>query len=93
MKQLIDGKLYDTETAEELCANSSSSAFSHTTISLYKTQKASFFTHSRTKYSTDVAEANDIKVLKDKEAKEFYAKHGGDIANWPSVFGEEVEQG
>ena len=48
MKQVIDGKIYDTETAEEIHAWSNGyygSDFNHCRKTLYRTAKGAYFVH------------------------------------------------
>lgn len=91
MKQLIDGKLYDTESAKKLCSSTESQEHYSTSITLYRTDKGNFFTHKYTGHKTGKVLEDSIAVASVKEAKEFYAKNGGDVTKWKDVFGEEVE--
>ena len=80
MKRIVEGKRYDTETAEEIACysnNLSSSDFRNCTETLYKTKNGSWFLHGRggplspwsqTEGNTTWGD-NRIKVLETSDAK------------------------
>jgi hypothetical protein len=84
MKRVVDGKLYDTETAELLATDEnclSWSDFRQYCVELYRTQKGTWFTVSdagpRSKYSNggDCWIRDVFAVLGDVEAREFLNAH------------------
>lgn len=88
MKRVIDGKIYDTETAEELHAWSnhlSGSDFNHCEESLYLTKKGAFFLAGSggpmSKYSesngNSTLGSSGISVLTEAEAVAWLEDHDG----------------
>lgn len=86
MKKIIDGKIYNTETAEEIGSfhNAlSHSDFRHLEESLYKTKKGAYFVHGYGGAMTRWAESNGdcqygssgIEVLTTQEAREWCEQH------------------
>jgi hypothetical protein len=83
MKKLIDGLLYDTESAEEIASWSnglSYSDFNHMDETLYRTESGRWFIHGgggpKTKYRKPAAGggvtgSEDIRALTDAEAFEW----------------------
>lgn len=78
MKSVIDGKLYDTEKAEEIARwdNHIPSNLDRIIKTLYLTKKGNFFLEifggARTFYDTEPP----IKALTDEEAKKWLEDHG-----------------
>jgi hypothetical protein len=87
MQKLIDGKLYDTEQAEEIASWSnglSYSDFNHMDESLYRTESGRWFIHGgggpKTKYRKPaagggVSGSEDIRALSEDEAFQWLQRH------------------
>lgn len=86
MKRIIDGKVYDTETATEIACDSYSSPgdFSYSCETLYKTKKGRYFMHGEGGPKSDYAESvgNNVTsgssrmwTINEAEAQNFAAKH------------------
>ncbi len=82
MKQIINGKLYDTDTAEKIAE----SHFCGTTI--YKTKKGTFFAYQETCWQ---GKKDYIEPLSIQTATRLFEELGGDLDNWPAEFGEPEE--
>lgn len=85
MKKIIDGKIYNTETAEKIgfyC--NGESGFGRFEETLYKTKKGRYFTHGEggpmTHYAKSCGQnswtgSEDIFALSESEAREWAEKH------------------
>ncbi len=85
MKQIINGKLYDTDTAECIADNEFHGGRGTT---LYKTKKGAFFAHHETYWQE---EHDYIEPLSIPQATELFEQLGGNPDNWPAEFGEPEE--
>jgi len=97
MKQVIDGKSYNTETAKELAHASwgSPSDFHHWDETLYRTRKGAFFIAGgggpMTRWARSTGNGNErsgstgIRVLSEDEAREWIERHAND--QYEAVFG------
>ncbi|MBW2631253.1 MAG: hypothetical protein JRC90_05745 [Deltaproteobacteria bacterium] len=85
MKRIIDGKVYDTETAELIEEESFSNPrdFHHTFQSLYKTKKGAYFFHGgggpMTEYAIDLGNNNtggssNIWIVEQEDALKWLGK-------------------
>ncbi len=92
MKQIINGKLYDTEKAEKIADNhfsDGSNRLSHGRgTTLYKTEKGAFFALHETCWQ---GEHDNIEPLSIQHATELFEQFGGDPDKWPVEFGEPEE--
>lgn len=76
MKKVINGKVYNTETAKEICKYSNGKAWNDFDVfasELYQTKKGSFFV---LEYDFQHVYVPLIKVLSESEAKEYVEKYG-----------------
>jgi len=101
MKAVIDGKSYNTETAEKLCEASSglgNSDFKHWYEELYRTKKGAYFLAgyggpmtrwARSCQGGGYSGSRGIRVLDDQEAREWVERH--DNGAYESVFGAAPE--
>lgn len=102
MKKVINGKLYNTETAEELASwhnGCSYSDFNYCKETLFRSRKGAFFLHgvggAMTRYSESCGnnarcEGEGIVPLTIEEAKEWAEEHlSGD--KYIEIFGEPEE--
>ena len=91
MKKIIDGKAYNTATADEVCEitphdhrNLYTSDFTHETTHLYKTEKGQWFiagsggalTRWATRNGNGRLAGDGLKLVTDDEAKEFLEEFG-----------------
>ena len=101
MKKIIDGKMYNTETAKELnywSNNLGPRDFSHMTETLYRKKTGEFFLHgeggARTKYAESCGHGwtsgEQIVPLTFAEAKE-WAEENLDADEYEEIFGEVPE--
>jgi hypothetical protein len=92
MRQIIGGKIYDTEKAEKLATNEFSDGNNRLqhgrATTLYKTNKGNFFAHHETCWQDD---NDNIEQLTIAKAREYFEDLGGNPANWPTEFGEPEE--
>jgi hypothetical protein len=89
LKRVINGKLYDTETAESLHFWSNGRTltdFSYRSKELFRTKKGAYFIHHVGGPMTDMAKpvdsntrtgGEDIEPITEKEAIKFLEKHDG----------------
>jgi len=102
MKQIIDGKIYNTDTAEFVCDTSNSlgrSDFAHERSALYVTKKGAFFVAGRggpmTRFKRDVgdgwSDGDGIIVLTKAEALAECERHG-DSADIEEHFADMIEE-
>ncbi|MBO6350070.1 hypothetical protein EY688_13075 [Enterococcus casseliflavus] len=102
MKKIIEGKLYNTETATLIAEyrKGNRTDFNGIEEEVYKTKKGQYFMYfwggALTEYREEVSHRNysdneDIKLITEKEAKKFAMKHL-DAEDFIEIFGE-VEEG
>ena len=93
MKQIIDRKVYDTETATLIASNrfwdGSNFERSGRNTYLYKTTKGSFFSYHTTQWQ---GERDSIEALTVDEAKSLYEDLPEHEADYESAFGEKPEE-
>jgi len=89
MKRIIDGKRYDTSTAERVHSWDNShyrSDFKHRSKDLYRTQRGAWFIHHEGGALTDMAErcegnsycgGKSIEPVSADDARAFLESHGG----------------
>lgn len=101
MRKIIDGKAYNTETAEEMgywWNGLGTNDFSHCTERLYRTKKGSYFIYGeggpssvyRERAGDMWASGNDIRPLTVTEAREWAEKHLN-ADEYEAIFGEVEE--
>ena len=101
MKKIVNGRVYNTETAQEICGYqySNPSDFNYCREALYKTKKGAYFICGeggpRSKYGHSVepncvSGGEGIRVLAEDEAREFTEKHGT-VDDYVAAFGEPEE--
>ena len=92
MKKVINGKSYDTATAEAIADNEFSDGSNRMTggrsTNLYKTKKGNFFAHHETCWQ---GEHDTIEPLTKEEAKELYESLDGG-GDYEEIFGEAPEE-
>lgn len=97
MKKIIDGKLYNTDTATRLADwdNGEAGNFDYCEETLYRTKKGAYFLYgcggARSSYSRDCGYGNssggeDISVLTEEEAKEWTMEHAS-ADTYEEIFG------
>ncbi|HHT9136441.1 MAG TPA: hypothetical protein ACFYEK_04260 [Candidatus Wunengus sp. YC60] len=103
MKQVIDGKLYNTETAELLHEWSNgkfTSDFGHCAEALYKTKKGAYFIageggamtgYARSCGTNSTCGGSGIRVLTEVEAMEWLENHEGTEA-LEQYFGDKIDE-
>ena len=100
MKQIINGKKYDTDTAKFLLSRSNNcTGFSHCYEELYRKRTGEFFLYGEggpmTKYARSCGDNSwsggcEITPLTEAKAKKFVETYG-DADDYESVFGEVEE--
>lgn len=86
MRQIIDGKLYNTETAEcigDWYSGHSFNDFRYEEASLYRTKKGQFFlyeyggpmTDMATQYGDSYGSGEGLRLLDESEAQEWVLEH------------------
>lgn len=91
MKRIVEGKVYDTATAESVASDSFSyqSDFHYWSETLYKTKKGAYFLHGEggpmSQYSQDLGNnstggGSALRVMTDEEAYEWLARVDADKA-------------
>jgi hypothetical protein len=101
MKRIIEGKVYDTNTAEEIESDSFSnpSDFHYWEETLYRTEKGAFFFHGEggpmSHYARDIGNnsttgSERIWAVDENEAREWLSKHNvaRALEFWPAAFEE-----
>lgn len=93
MKQIINGKLYDTEKAQEVASDhywdgSNWDRRGRNTF-LYKTAKGNFFLYHTTRWQ---GERDHIEAITEAEAKEYYEQLPEHEMEYEEVFGEHPEE-
>ena len=102
MKKIIDGKLFNTETAERICSTGFSSPgdFSYWKDTLYKTKKGTYFIHGkggpRSHYAVNIGNntisgSEEMWTVGEDVAKKFCEEN--DVSKAEELFGEEIEEG
>lgn len=87
MKKIIDGKIYNTETAKKIasyCNGLGNGDFRNLTETLYKSPKGTYFLHGEGGAMTRWSESNgnttwgssDIELLTIDEAKKWLERYG-----------------
>lgn len=87
MRKIINGKIYDEETATEICGyynDKSWTDFDVFETTLYRTKKGNFFRVERGYSYTE------FETLTEKEAKRYVEKYGT-AENYINCFGEPEE--
>lgn len=92
MKQVIDGKVYDTETADLVASDnywdgSNWDRHGRNTY-LYKTKRGNFFAYHKTRWQ---GERNYIEALSIAEAKRLYERLPETEMTYEEAFGEKPE--
>jgi len=80
MKRIVNGKLYDTDTAELVCQSNISRFVSR----LYRTKKDRYFVYEK------IGDIEDIKPLNEDGTLEWLSKHNPDKAI--ELFSERIEE-
>jgi len=93
MKQIIDGKLYNTETADVIASDnywdgSNRDRHGRNTF-LYKTKKGAFFLHHTTRWQ---GERDSIEAISDDEAKAQYERLPEHETDYKEAFGEDPDE-
>jgi hypothetical protein len=92
MKKIINGKSYDTATAEAIADNQFSDGSNRMpggrSTTLYKTAKGNFFALHETCWQ---GEHDTIEPLSKENAKELFESLDGD-GNWEEIFEETPEE-
>ena len=102
MKKIIDGKMYNTETAKELCSDGFSNRgdFSYWKDILYVTKKGQYFFHGeggpRSQYAENIGNnttsgSESMWLVDDVIAREYIMENDVELAT--KLFGEEIEEG
>ena len=103
MKKVIDGKMYNTETAElvhEWTNRRSTRDFKHRSKDLYKTKKGNWFIYHCGGAMTDMAVScgdnsysgsEDIEPISEKDALRFLESHDG-IKAIEKYFADQIEE-
>lgn len=102
MKKVIDGKMYNTETADEVASHSYGyqSDFNYIEETLYRTKKGAWFLYgeggANTRYSRAVSQnswtgGDGWEVLSEKEALDFCERHA-DPETIEKYFGDKIEE-
>lgn len=86
MKQILGNKLYDTDTATEICCASScnnSSDFDFSSKSLHKTRKGKYFVHHHVSIrEASTGDTANLEAIDDAiAAKEWAVEHCPDSAD------------
>jgi hypothetical protein len=93
MKQIIDGKLYDTDKADLVASDrfwdGSNWERNGRNTYLYKTAKGNFFAYHTTQWQ---GERNTIEALTVEQAKELYERLPEAEMEYAEAFGEEPEE-
>ena len=93
MKQIIDGKLYDTEKADRVASDEyfdgSNWDRSGRNKYLYKTKKGNFFIHYKTMWQGELDRLEDITEIEARKYYEILPEHD---MEYKEAFGEEPEE-
>jgi len=93
MKQILNGKLYDTDKAQLVASNrfwdgSNWERHGRNTF-LYRTAKGNFFLHHTTQWQ---GEREHIDAISEEEAKDYYEQLTEHKLDYAEAFGEEPEE-
>jgi len=93
MKQILNGKLYDTDKAQQVASNrywdgSNWERHGRNTF-LYRTAKGNFFLHHTTQWQ---GEREHIDAISEEEAKDYYEQLTEHELDYAEAFGEEPEE-
>jgi len=93
MRNLINGKIYDTEKSDVVATNDYSDGTNRyncgRTSTLYRTKKGRFFTHYQTCWQGD---QNSIEPVSSQEAQEIYANMYDQKMTIEEAFGSDFEE-
>jgi len=93
MKQIIEGKLYDTETATLLASDRYWDGHNWErhgrNTYLYRTRKGNFFLHKTTLWQ---GERDSIQAISEEEARHFYEQLPERAVEYVEAFGTEPEE-
>jgi hypothetical protein len=93
MKRVIDGKLYNTETAQVAASDhywdGSNWERYGRNVFLYKTAKGNFFLHRTTRWQ---GERDSIEALSEGEARQHYEELPEHELSYEETFGEAPEE-
>ena len=93
MKQVVDGRLYDTEKADLVASDrywdGSNFERSGRNTYLYKTAKGNFFLHHTTQWQ---GERESIEPVSIEEAKEYFERLPEHELEYEAAFGEQPEE-
>lgn len=92
MRKIINGKMYNTDTAEEICHFSSGQYgdFGYIRETLYKKKTGEFFLESYGGNLTSYQGETVIEPITEGEAKDFVERNG-DVEKYIELFGEVEE--
>lgn len=92
MKKIINGKMYNTETAEEICKYSSGQYGDFECIrkTLFKKKTGEFFLKAYGGAMTSYEGEETIEPLTEEEAKSFVERNGS-VETYIELFGEVEE--
>jgi len=89
MKRVINGKLYNTDTADPIADNTFRDGSNRMNCgrctTLYKTGLGKFFAYNETCWQ---GEHTNIEPLTIAEAKEMFENYGGNADDYEDIFGE-----
>jgi len=93
MKKVIEGKIYNTETAEAIADNEFSDGTNRMShgrcLTLYKTKKGAFFVEHETCWE---GERDTIEPVTMEQAKDYYESMKNEKVSWAGAFGQEPEE-
>ena len=93
MRNLIDGRIYDTEKSDMVATNGySAGSNKHNdgrSSTLYKTKKGQFFTHYSTCWQ---GECDSLDPVSNNQAQEIYAGMYRREMEIEEAFGDEIEE-
>lgn len=92
MKQVVDGKIYNTETATRVANEydrNGRNSWGRWAASLYKTKKGNFFALHESSFQ---GESDRIEPLDTEAAKPLYNRLPEGEKTWEEVFGEVPEE-
>lgn len=87
MQQIIEGRRYDTETANEVCSDKYWDGNGRNRT-LYKTAKGAFFVHHETRWQ---GERDHLEAVSESFARELYERLPERKMTFADAFGEEPE--
>lgn len=93
IEQIVNGKSYNTETADEVASDEYWDGSNHErhgrNCHLYKTKKGNFFTGYSTRWQGEI---DHIEALTLEDAKALYEKLPEHTLSYQETFGEEPEE-